>query len=255
MIDVVRLWLGILVAVALPLGLPARQTNIGLRCLFTAAYAAYAIFPALPFGTAVATWLGVVAIGVAAQLGVRRRAATAEQTPDRDDLARMAHRIWQSHRQVVYVLAGLLLLLPVVAAVHFGGRSLDELGRLLADDRVAIIVSGLLFAVFTGGDFVAATVRPLIRRLAERGADIHQIVPTSAYIGWIERTLVFTFVAGGHPEAAALAIAAKSLTRLPNVDQHPSGFGEYVLVGTLSSLLVASMTAVVVRLALGLSPV
>ncbi|MEV0270561.1 hypothetical protein AB0H43_17405 [Hamadaea sp. NPDC050747] len=255
MIDVVRLWLGILVAVAVPLGLPARRTNTAVRCVFTATYAAYAIFPALPLGKALITWLSVVGIGVAAQITVRRRTTAADKTLDRDDLARLAHRIWQAHRHVVYALAGLLTLLPVVAAVHFGRRSLEVLGRVLADDRVAIVVSGLLLAVFTGGDFVATAVRPLIRRLAERGADIHQIVPTSAYIGWIERTLVFTFVAGGHPEAAALAVAAKSLTRLPNVDQHPAGFGEYVLVGTLSSLLVAALTAVVVRLALGLSPV
>jgi hypothetical protein len=251
--DVARLWLGILVALSLPLGLTARRANIVVKCLFTTVFSAYAIFPVLPLRSALVTWLGVVAIGLVANL--RRRTGSEGLPPGGDDMTQLVVRIWQSHRRVVSMILGLLLLLPIVAAVHFGRQTPHVLRNVVNDDRLAIILSGLLLAVFTGGELVAGAVRPLIRRLAELGADIHRIVPTSAYIGWIERTLVFTFVAGGHAEAAALAIAAKSLTRLPNVEQHPAGFGEYVLVGTLSSLLVASLSAIVVRVALGLSPV
>jgi hypothetical protein len=65
---------------------------------------------------------------------------------------------------------------------------------------------------------------------------------------------VFAFIAGGQPSAAALAITAKTLVRIPDLQSHPKAFVEYVLIGTYASLLVALTFAVFVRLALGLSP-
>lgn len=65
---------------------------------------------------------------------------------------------------------------------------------------------------------------------------------------------MFAFIAGGQPSAAALAITAKTLVRIPDLQSHPKAFVEYVLIGTYASLLVALTFAVFVRLALGLSP-
>jgi hypothetical protein len=101
---------------------------------------------------------------------------------------------------------------------------------------------------------VYVTVRPLVKRLGSEGENLLQLLPNSEYIGWTERALVFIFVAGGQADAAALAIAVKSLARLPNVGDHAKGFTEYFLLGTLASLLAAVAVAVLVRIALGQPP-
>ena len=56
------------------------------------------------------------------------------------------------------------------------------------------------------------------------------------YIGWFERAVLFAFVIGGAPEAAAIALAAKSFARFPTFREHQEGFAEYFLIGSLASI-------------------
>jgi len=139
--------------------------------------------------------------------------------------------------------------------LFFGRHAVDVVQELVVDDAVSVVLSGLLAASFLGQELVVPLVRPFARTLSAANENLEEIGHTSAYIGWVERALVFICSAGGQPAAAALVITAKTLVRIPDLQEHPKGFVEYVLIGTLASLLVALASAIIVRLAFGLSPI
>lgn len=64
-----------------------------------------------------------------------------------------------------------------------------------------------------------------------------------AIIGVLERALTLTFVLLGQYTAVALIINAKSIARFPELRHRK--FAEYYLVGTLSSMLFATLIGVV----------
>lgn len=68
-------------------------------------------------------------------------------------------------------------------------------------------------------------------------------------IGILERWLIYLVILGsGGYEAIAFILAAKGLIRFKNLDDQ--NFAEYVLIGTLTSVLIASVTGAWVKLAL-----
>lgn len=92
-----------------------------------------------------------------------------------------------------------------------------------------------------------------VRRLLERyphvgpsdggdGRDIHAMGRT---IGCLERFLVYTLVLLGEWGALGLVVAAKSIARFKELERQ--SFADYYLIGTLSSILVAIATGLVVK--------
>ncbi|WP_435148426.1 hypothetical protein [Micromonospora aurantiaca (nom. illeg.)] len=147
----------------------------------------------------------------------------------------------------------IVLALIMSAALSYQSHFIDLIVSILQDDQVSIVLSGLLTAVFVGNAVVAAAVEPYVGALSQQ--ELAAFIPTGTYLGWVERCLVFVFIATGQPEAAALAVTVKSLARIPEVQRHKgTNFGQYVIVGTLTSLLVAVAAGVAVRMALGLPP-
>jgi hypothetical protein len=67
-------------------------------------------------------------------------------------------------------------------------------------------------------------------------------------IGVLERAITLTLVLIGQFGALGLVIAAKALTRFRALDDRD--FAEYVLIGTLASLLFALFTGIAVRFAM-----
>jgi hypothetical protein len=118
--------------------------------------------------------------------------------------------------------------------------------HLLLDDRVAIVLTGLIAAIFVSHEPVTYISAAFMR--SEGKVDVFGMC-----IGWFERAFVFAFIASGQADAAALALAAKSIARYPKMgDDHE--FARYFLVGTFSSVFVAILCAVVTRVALGDKP-
>lgn len=69
-----------------------------------------------------------------------------------------------------------------------------------------------------------------------------------SYIGILERLFVFTFVVGGHWGAVGFLIAAKSVFRFGDLkESRDRKLTEYVLIGTLMSVGIASIAGVLVR--------
>ena len=69
-----------------------------------------------------------------------------------------------------------------------------------------------------------------------------------AYIGVIERLFVFTFVMSGQWNAVGFLIAAKSVFRFGDLkESHDRKLTEYILIGTLMSVGIASILGALVR--------
>jgi hypothetical protein len=153
------------------------------------------------------------------------------------------------------VLAPALVGLAAVALIDLD-QGLDALEAVVQSDRVAIAATGLTAAVFIGGSVVAWILTPFTVALEESGETptVPSLSNAGRYIGWFERAILFAFVIGGEPEAAAVALAAKSFARFPTLSEHHQGFAEYFLIGSLASLTIAVGAAAATRAALGIGP-
>lgn len=263
--DLARLELGLLVAIMLPRTFPGMSRNHLIGLAFTILYSAYAILPAVQGWRSWVLWALVISFGIGRTYfrGDRQSADLGERSDGPLQLRQM-HRCFLLLRLGLLrfarsgnLLRALALLVLFLCSLFFllGYHAIDVARELVRNDTVSIVLSGLLAASFVGQELVVPLVRPFARTLSASNENLEEIGHTSAYIGWIERAIVFSFAAGGQPAAAAIAITAKTLVRIPDLDKHPKGFVEYVLIGTLASLLVALAFAVVVRLALGQSPI
>ncbi len=72
--------------------------------------------------------------------------------------------------------------------------------------------------------------------------------PKGRMIGILERMLILTLVLIGQWGALGLVMAAKSIARFEELKERP--FSEYYLIGTLASLLVATVSGLLVKLVL-----
>lgn len=144
--------------------------------------------------------------------------------------------LWVS---MVVVLSGLPPLAP--SAVPGGTLNLPAVGLVVAS-----------FAFNWGGG--AAMVQGVLARfrLEEDPAGEHgESVPGSGRaIGILERILLLPLVILGEWGGIGLILAAKSLARFKELDSRP--FAEYYLIGTLTSVVVATGTGLVVRALLGI---
>ena len=70
-----------------------------------------------------------------------------------------------------------------------------------------------------------------------------------ATIGALERLLIVVFVLVGAEAAVGFVIAAKTIARFKQLDDR--GFAEYYLLGTLASVSVAVVSALIAKAALG----
>jgi hypothetical protein len=148
------------------------------------------------------------------------------------------------------------LLLPIALGGPFlidPGIAAESGRQFFSPERtpILLVVSGFLVAVVLGSVIVEEAIK-LVRGLppSSEEAELPKGAPAGGKaIGILERALVYGAVLVGHPEAAALVVAVKSVARYPEF-AHDRKFAEYFLVGTLLSLLVALGVAYLIRAAL-----
>jgi len=122
------------------------------------------------------------------------------------------------------------------------GPTRSHVDAAVHSPRVAVLVLGFLVATLAVGEVIGALTRPLVRGLRPPGGeDREDLASAGRIIGWIERALIYGAVLLGHPEAAALVVAAKSLARFSEFRDAP--FVEYFLIGTLLSIVCALAVA------------
>jgi len=110
-----------------------------------------------------------------------------------------------------------------------------------------LILSAFYFAmVFPAGWLIGAIIKNQLTQLPRASSGIAK---AGWLIGVLERIIVFTFVLRGQYEAIGLLIAAKSILRFRDHDADLQT--EYVLVGTLCSLLFALAAGEIYKVAFG----
>jgi hypothetical protein len=258
-VESARLVIGLIAAVAVPASVPALRTHTWRVTLAATVYAGYIAFPVLDWGSATVISVLTTAAALARKTdrgSLQRWLSSFRPTAARQILPTVSNglRAVKGHRMLRAdaVLVIVLLLLAGWMATGLSPKAI--LSLFIDDNRVAIVLSGLLLAAFASNDVALVIVRPYLDVLQLQGEDLGALLPVGLHIGWIERSMTFAFICGGFPEAAALAIAARSLARLPEVQRHPGAFAHYVVVGTLANLALATSVGIVVRLCLGLSP-
>ncbi|HET7029996.1 MAG TPA: DUF3307 domain-containing protein [Candidatus Limnocylindrales bacterium] len=100
---------------------------------------------------------------------------------------------------------------------------------------------------------VAAEAEPsVVAASATGGGDAGQVALTArvgSTIGILERLLICVFILTGSDVAVGFVVAAKTLARFKQLDDRE--FAEYYLLGTLASVAVAIISALLARSALG----
>jgi hypothetical protein len=218
--------------------------------LLAAAYALYTIAPMYERWQA---WLAAVLAAGCATLA-RRSVVTTVPRPDPDPAveppsirSRLISRLTVAVRSPV----PLFLLPALFGALTLGGGGLwHSLWHALRDDRLAVTVNGTAAAVFVGG-MVTGSILQLFSSVTVGRAQA--VLGAGTPLGWLERMLYFSFLLAGQPTAAAFALTAKSAARFPALQREEEGLAEYYLIGSLSSLVIAAVTALLTRLALGMA--
>jgi len=147
--------------------------------------------------------------------------------------------------------------LASLVGLWLGWATASKVGTsLLLDDKLAVMSSALLIAVFGGAALVRVATNHVVDEIynlpngQNRDSAIALIRSGGPSIGLIERGLLFAFLAAGQPEAAALVLAAKALARAP-VD-HVNHASKYFLIGTLASVIASLAMSMAARVAVGL---
>lgn len=117
-----------------------------------------------------------------------------------------------------------------------------------AQDKFLAVPVVYLVVVFAGGYLIRALTRPMaeIVKLPESG---EQLQNAGLYIGWLERFLILTALLLQSPSAVGLVLAIKAIARYPEFKS--VRFAEYVIIGTMLSLSLAFLGALVLAWLLG----
>lgn len=110
--------------------------------------------------------------------------------------------------------------------------------------KIAIVAGGFAFVANGGSGIVEGVLEPLRQQL-NPGADATGLEGSGRKIGMLERILALVLILLDQWAAMVLLVAVKSIARFEELKVRR--FAEYYLVGTLSSLIVAVATGLLLR--------
>lgn len=150
-------------------------------------------------------------------------------------------------------LLGLAAVLAVAMAWGLTGSRGTDPGALASVARFALLAGTLVLNAWGGAVITGAVLArfdfPADITGEDGGGPTSGIPGTGRAIGILERLILFPMVVLGEWGGVGLIVAAKSLARFKDLDRRP--FAEYYLIGTLTSLIIATVSGLVARWALG----
>ena len=161
---------------------------------------------------------------------------------------------------IVNVRAAALLVATLVRPVEQSAGEMRWGGRVAARTSpapaagVTVVPATRRWSVRIGPLDARIEAEPLASKVAAEEASAADRAPlppsakVGATIGVLERILIVVFVLTGSEAAIGFVVAAKTLARFRLLDDRD--FAEYYLLGTLASVAVAIITALVARMAL-----
>jgi hypothetical protein len=123
------------------------------------------------------------------------------------------------------------------APVHVWPRVVSALGS-----PIVYVYAGGYAAIVPGANRLVQLIsKHLLKHVDPETAKHKPGIPEAGkYIGWLERTLITTFLVAGHGEIIAFLIGAKAVVRFPEMKSDDKGhFADYFLVGTMTSVGIA----------------
>jgi hypothetical protein len=107
-----------------------------------------------------------------------------------------------------------------------------------ASPLLYLYAGGYIAVVLGGGHFVQRISGYFLKRID--GAEREQkpgIPEVGKYIGWLERSLILTFLLLGRAEVIGFLVGAKAVIRYPEMKGDDKGhFADYFLLGTMTSV-------------------
>jgi len=143
------------------------------------------------------------------------------------------------------------LLFVAIAAVWLTSDGLGQMTTVLrstlSSSRLYLFLCVYIAVVFGGGYFVQKITSYFMQKIDDAVVESKPGLPAAGkYIGWLERSLIVTFLITGNPQGIGLLIAAKALARYPEIKEDKRGhFAEYFLIGTLTSVSLALFAGLV----------
>lgn len=143
------------------------------------------------------------------------------------------------------------LLFVAIAAVWLTSDGLAQMTTVLrstlSSTRLYLVLCVYIAVVFGGGYFVQKVTSYFMHKIDDAVVEAKPGLPAAGkYIGWLERSLIVTFLITGNPQGIGLLIAAKALARYPEIKEDTKGhFAEYFLIGTLTSVSLALLAGLV----------
>lgn len=243
-LELTRVVVGLPVAALFPLGIPSVNRDEWVTRSLSLGYSAVVLAPLFPSWKA---WFLLGVTLVAAEVA-RAKLRVNALRKEKKEVNSHNHFLMRSLLVVAVTLGGVAFVAFLVTA---WSDAAGYIGAAIFNDKLIIMCNGFLGATFAGDLIVSHAVGPFLDRVED--AKSAQLNNTGAQIGWIERAIFFPLIAGGAAAAAAMALTAKSMVRMPGLRKKP-GMTEYVLLGSMLSILVALGFAVLTRVLLGMSP-
>lgn len=139
------------------------------------------------------------------------------------------------------------LLIILVLWTIFSRMTLDlqSLKQILDDRKGWLIFTGLIVVTFPSGKLIEFVTAKWRDDLVKQGNNGINLAKAGMWIGILERAIIFVLVLIGKYEVIGLLLTAKTLLRFNEKDR-PEAKTEYLLIGTLISMVFAIAVGIVV---------
>ena len=157
---------------------------------------------------------------------------------------------WKSYQKntVVYFLLDQLLHLLVILACwyfYFIPREIAQAGWMQLNSQPVIwkTITAVVFLTTPCGILIGQ----FTRQWREKIADAESLANAGKWIGMVERIIILVFVLQNQYAAIGLLVAAKGIIRFNEKDR-PEIKTEYLVIGTLMSIVLAIVAGLVIQL-------
>jgi len=135
----------------------------------------------------------------------------------------------------------MIVLASIWLSSDAGDNARNILKTVAGSEKLYLYLCMYIAVTFGGGYFVQKVTQYFMRQIDQTLSQEKPGLPSAGkYIGWLERSLVLTFIVAGYPDGVGLLLAAKALARYPEIKTDTKGhFAEYFLIGTLTSVSLA----------------
>ena len=148
---------------------------------------------------------------------------------------------WFLADQVLHLLI-ILVLWTIYSRMTLDLQSL----KLILDDRRGwLIFTGMIVVTFPSGKLIEFLTAKWRDDLVQQGSNGTNLAKAGMWIGILERAIIFVLVLIGKYEVIGLLLTAKTLLRFNEKDR-PEAKTEYLLIGTLISMVFAIAVGIVV---------